>query len=123
MKLQIRNKCFETNSSSQHTLTIMDETEYEQYLNNSCDSSMYWDRHGERYVDRDEVVRRFDVMLKYGRIYGDTLKFHDDDKLNWMIDHHYYYRDDEDCSETIVEEINTGDGAKKYAVSRYTWDD
>ena len=119
MKRQIRLGVFETNSSSQHTLTIMDENEFEKYYHDSYDDDMYWDRYAEKFVSKDELIEEFDIKFSSDKRFNE---YPDREKIDFMLENYVFYNDDEDCSEVIIKQIDMGDGTKKYAVSRYTWE-
>ena len=52
MKVQVRCGCFETNSSSTHSLVIMTDEEYKDYLKHE----FYFNRDGEK-VSKDKYER------------------------------------------------------------------
>lgn len=116
MKRQIRINTWETNSSSQHTLTIMTEEEYRQYWKDSCNPDMYWDRNNEKYVSANKLINAYNKLVD-----NDNNRTYEE-KIKYMMDICGYYNDDEDCSETVVKEIKMSDGIKQYAISRYTWE-
>ena len=125
MKKQIRFGVFETNSSSQHTLTILDENEFKKYFHDSYDENMYWDKYAEKFISKTELIKRFNEYYskKYYSLDKEFCEYTDEEKIEFMLENQAFYNDDEDCSEVITKEIDMSDGTKKYAISRYTWED
>lgn len=121
MKLQIRSGVFETNSSSQHTLTIMSKEEYEKYLSDGANANLLWDIYDGRYVSKEDVIAYFNKKIR-PRDSEHTFKdYTDDDIIEYMIDIHGYCESAYDCSDIITKEIKDSHGdVIAYAVSRYT---
>ena len=127
MKKQIRFGVFETNSSSQHTLTIMSEEEFKEYTQNSYNLEMYWDRYNEKYISKEELIKEFNIKISYLpneiRKLRKFDKYTDEQKIDFMLENYAFYNDEGECAEVITKEINMPDGTKSYAISRYTWED
>lgn len=51
----IRQGCFETNSSSTHSITLCMESEFEKWKN----GELYWNRWDEKLVPKEEVEKEF----------------------------------------------------------------
>ena len=51
----IRQGCFETNSSSTHSITLCMESEFEKWKN----GELYWNRWDEKLVSKEEVEKEF----------------------------------------------------------------
>lgn len=51
----IRQGCFETNSSSTHSITLCMESEFEKWKN----GELYWNRWNEKLVPKEEVEKEF----------------------------------------------------------------
>ena len=51
----IRQGCFETNSSSTHSITLCMENEFEKWKN----GELYWNRWDEKLVPKEEVEKEF----------------------------------------------------------------
>ena len=49
---QIRCSCFETNSSSTHSINICTEEQYQKWYNNEC----YYDEYSSRFLTKDELL-------------------------------------------------------------------
>ena len=51
----IRQGCFETNSSSTHSITLCMESEFEKWKN----GELYWNRWDEKLVPKEEIEKEF----------------------------------------------------------------
>ena len=54
MKIQMRLKTFETNSSSVNTLMIMTTEEYKDFMDKWNSNDWLWDRYGDAWVHVDD---------------------------------------------------------------------
>ena len=88
MKVQVRYSCFETNSSSTHSVVIMTDEEYKDYLNHE----FYLNRDGEK-VSKDKYER---VKEKYLKKALDMWEHKDRDCQ--------YYRSPSDMAEDMINE-------------------
>lgn len=50
---QIRCGCFETNSSSTHSINICTEEQYQKWYNGEC----YYDEYNKRFITREELLK------------------------------------------------------------------
>ena len=55
MKIQMRLKTFETNSSSVNTLMIMTTEEYKDFMDKWNNNDWLWDRYGDAWVHVDDI--------------------------------------------------------------------
>lgn len=118
MKIQIRPGCFETNSSSTHSLVIMDENEYAKYVN------------GDTILDRDgNVIDQNEYAKAKERITAEVQKL-------WEAgasDCKYYHSQNEMIKEMLDEEFDAYNmdvihesrninGVNVHAISIYGYD-
>lgn len=82
----IRQGCFETNSSSTHSITMCMESDYEKWKN----GEMYWNRWNESLVSKEEVEKE---MAKL--------------KEEFISEHPDYDKDDIDWEEQLEDYLNS----------------
>lgn len=122
MKKQIRFGVYETNSSSVHTLTILNDDEYKKFMEDTENPNKYWN--GEKYID---------LVKEYDRRYANNLFrafdpkemesiTSDDDKIRFMLNAFDYRENYEECASVVEEEVMGADGNKLHIISRYSWD-
>ena len=134
MKTQIRYKTFETNSSSQHTLTLMLKEDYlkqEREANKKrYDPNWFWDTWGNEWISKDDIVQQgrenswFKKDYESGR-WGNSKIFVDlsDDEIFNLYANKFqcdrFMEADDDVGESIVKELETPSGEVVVAISQY----
>ena len=134
MKTQIRYKTFETNSSSQHTLTLMLKEDYlkqEREANKKrYDPNWFWDTWGNEWISKDDIVQQgrenswFKKDYESGR-WGNSKVFVDlsDDEIFNLYANKFqcdrFMETDDDVGESIVKELETPSGEVVVAISQY----
>lgn len=122
MKTQIRYGVFETNSSSTHTLTILNDAEYEQLIKDTNDPTKYWKK--DKYVD---LVEEFDYLYNNHLfpmyVETDIYNVHsDEDKIQYMLKN-FDYRDSYTEAVNVVEKtVDLPNGNKLHIISRFGYD-
>ena len=134
MKTQIRYKTFETNSSSQHTLTLMLKEDYlkqERELDKKrYDPDWFWDTWNNKWISKDDIVQMakdsFGFKIDYESGRWENLKSFADLTDNEIFDFyanrfHYarFTHSDDDVGDSIVKELTTPNGDVVVAVSQY----
>lgn len=134
MKTQIRYKTFETNSSSQHTLTLMLKEDYLKQEREAdkkrCDPNWFWDTWGNRWISKDDIIQEGRENSWFKKDYesgcwGNSKFFvdlSDDEIFNLYANKFQYDRfmeADDDVGESIVKELETPSGEVVVAVSQY----
>lgn len=134
MKTQIRYKTFETNSSSQHTLTLMLKEDYlkqEQKVDKKrYDPNWFWDTWNNKWISKDDIVQMakdsFGFKIDYESGRWENLKSFADLTDNEIFDFyanrfHYarFTHSDDDVGDSIVKELTTPNGDVVVAVSQY----
>ncbi|MGN0967028.1 MAG: DUF3835 domain-containing protein [Candidatus Coprovivens sp.] len=89
----IRQGCFETNSSSTHSITLCMENEFEKWKN----GELYWNRWDEKLVPKEEVEKEFAKMRE-----------------EFIAKHPSFDANDEEWQEELEEYINE-DGKTYYS--------
>ncbi len=122
MKLQVRLGTFETNSSSQHTLAILNNDEYEQLIKDGYNPNKYW-KDG-KYID---LVAEFDRMRENNLFRPFEEKEvadinSDEDKIQFMLKAFDYRDDYKEEADVIEKEVMGVDGNILHIISRYSWD-
>jgi hypothetical protein len=119
MKIQIRPGCFETNSSSTHSLVIMTDDEYKKYVNGDT----ILDRYGnvidqKKYAEaKERITAKVQKLWEAGA--SDCKYYHSqDDMIEEMLDEEF----DAYCMETIHESRNIN-GVNVHAISIYGYED
>lgn len=134
MKTQIRYKTFETNSSSQHTLTLMLKEDYLKQERKKdekrYDPDWFWDTWNNKWIFKDDIIQQgrenswFKKDYESGR-WGNSKVFvdlSDDEIFNLYANKFQYNRfveSDDDVGESIVKELETSSGEVVVAVSQY----
>lgn len=134
MKTQIRYKTFETNSSSQHTLTLMLKEDYLKQERKKdekrYDPDWFWDTWNNKWIFKDDIIQQgrenswFKKDYESGR-WGNSKVFvdlSDDEIFNLYANKFQYNRfveSDDDVGESIVKELETPSGEVVVAVSQY----
>lgn len=134
MKIQIRHKTFETNSSSQHTLTLMLKEDYlkqEQEADKKrYNPDWFWDTWGNRWIFKDDIIQQgrenswFKKDCEAGR-WGNSKVFvdlSDDEIFNLYANKFQYGRfveSDDVVGDSIIKELITPSGDVVVAVSQY----
>lgn len=134
MKTQIRYKTFETNSSSQHTLTLMLKEDYlkqERELDKKrYDPDWFWDTWGNEWISKNDIIQQgrknswFKKDYESGR-WEKTKNFTDltDNEIFDFYANRFQYgrfvHSDDDVGESIVKELETPNGDVVVAVSQY----
>ena len=65
MKMQIRFKTFETNSSNMNSLTVMTKAEYEEFMRKWSSDDWLWDSWEEKWVLENTIDRENDCDWRY----------------------------------------------------------
>lgn len=134
MKTQIRYKTFETNSSSQHTLTLMLKEDYlkqEREANKKrYDPNWFWDTWGNEWISKDDIVQQgrenswFKKDYESGR-WGNSKVFVDlsDDEIFNLYANKFqcdrFMETDDDVGDSIIKELETPSGEVVVAISQY----
>lgn len=134
MKTQIRYKTFETNSSSQHTLTLMLKKDYLKQEREAdkkrYDPDWFWDTWGNRWIFKDDIIQQgrenswFKKDCEAGR-WGNSKVFvdlSDDEIFNLYANKFQYGRfveSDDVVGDSIIKELTTPSGDVVVAVSQY----
>jgi len=134
MKTQIRYKTFETNSSSQHTLTLMLKEDYLKQERKKdekrYDPDWFWDTWNNEWISKNDIVQQgrenswFKKDYESGR-WGNSKVFvdlSDDEIFNLYANKFQYHRfmeSDDDVGESIVKELETPSGEVVVAISQY----
>jgi len=82
-KTVVRMGVFETNSSSTHSLTILDKSEYDRW---SKDKNLYLDEDNETILTREEVI----AILKEDK-YCKNVNWDDEDEVDDTIRDNQYF--------------------------------
>jgi len=119
MKIQIRPGCFETNSSSTHSLVIMDDNEYAKYVN----GDIILDRYGniidqKKYAEAKERIT--DKVKKLWEAGANDCKYYrsQGEMIEEMLEEEF----DAYNMETIHESRNIN-GVNVHAISIYGYED
>lgn len=134
MKTQIRYKTFETNSSSQHTLTLMLKEDYLK-REREADKKRYnpdwfWDTWDNKWISKNDIIQKgrenswFKKDYESGRWEKtkDFTDLTDDEIFDYYANYFQYARfmhSDDDVGESIVKELETPSGDVVVAVSQY----
>lgn len=134
MKIQIRYKTFETNSSSQHTLTLMLKEDYlrqEQEADKKrYNPDWYWDTWGNEWIFKNDIIQmaknsfRFKCDYESGR-WGKSKSFTDltDNEIFNLYANKFHYgrfvESDDVVGDSITKELTTPNGDIVVAVSQY----
>lgn len=134
MKTQIRYKTFETNSSSQHTLTLMLKEDYLKQ-EREADKKRYnpdwfWDTWGNEWISKNDIIQQgrgnswFKKDYESGRWERtkDFTDLTDNEIFDFYVNRFQYARfahSDDDVGESIVKELETPSGDVVVAVSQY----
>lgn len=134
MKIQIRYKTFETNSSSQHTLTLMLKEDYLKQEREAdkkrYNPDWYWDTWSNEWVFKDDVVQQgrenswFTKDYESGR-WGKSKSFTDltDNEIFNLYANKFHYgrfvESDDVVGDSITKELTTPNGDIVVAVSQY----
>ena len=134
MKTQIRYKTFETNSSSQHTLTLMLKKDYLKQEREAdkkrYDPDWFWDTWNNEWISKNDIIQQgrenswFKKDYESGR-WGNSKVFvnlSDDEIFNLYANKFQYDRfmeADDDVGESIVKELETPSGEVVVAFSQY----
>lgn len=134
MKTQIRYKTFETNSSSQHTLTLMLKEDYlkqEQEIDKKrYDPDWFWDTWDNKWISKDDIIQmakdsiglRSDYEIGRWEKTKDFTDLTDDEIFNLYANKFFKYRfeeSDDDVGDSIIKELTTPNGDVVVAVSQY----
>lgn len=135
MKTQIRYKTFETNSSSQHTLTLMLKEDYlkqEREMDEKRYSpDWFWDTWNNEWIFKDDIIQMakdsfgFKSDYESGR-WGNSKSFADltdNEFLNLYVNKFHYggrfVKSDDVVGDSIIKELTTPNGDIVVAVSQY----
>ena len=134
MKTQIRYKTFETNSSSQHTLTLMLKEDYlkqeREVDKKRYDPDWFWDTWGNEWISKNDIIQKgrenswFKKYYESGR-WGNFKSFanlSDDEIFNLYANRFEYGRfmeADDDMGDSIIKELETPSGEVVVAISQY----
>ena len=134
MKTQIRYKTFETNSSSQHTLTLMLKEDYLKQ-EREADKKRYnpdwfWDTWCNEWISKNDIIQQgrenswFKKDYESGRWEKtkDFAELTDNEIFDFYANRFQYARfvhSDDDVGESIVKELETPNGDVVVAVSQY----
>lgn len=134
MKTQIRYKTFETNSSSQHTLTLMlkeDHLKQEREADKKrYDSDWFWDTWNNEWVSKNDIIQMakdsfgFKCDYEIGR-WGKSKSFTDltDNEIFDFYANRFHYarftHSDDDVGDSIIKELETPSGEIVVAISQY----
>ena len=121
----IRQGCFETNSSSTHSITLCMESEFEKWKN----GEMYWHRWNDELVSKEEVEKEMAKLRE--EFIADNPDFDENnekwkEKLEQYINEdktYYTYEEFNDYDyieyETYVDKYNTPNGDTVVAFGYY----
>ena len=124
----IRQGCFETNSSSTHSITLCMESEFEKWKN----GELYWNRWDEKLVSKEEVEKEFAKIRE--EFISENPGFDENDeewqeKLEQYINEdkmYYTYEEFNDYDyieyETFVDTFETPQGEKVVSFGYYGQD-
>ena len=124
----IRQGCFETNSSSTHSITMCMESDYEKWKN----GEMYWHRWNDELVSKEEVEKEMAKLRE--EFIADNPGFDENDeewqeKLEQYINEdkmYYTYEEFNDYDyieyETFVDTFETPQGEKVVSFGYYGQD-
>ena len=134
MKTQIRYKTFETNSSSQHTLTLMLKEDYlkqERELDKKrYNPDWFWDTWCNEWISKNDIIQQgrgnswFKKDYESGR-WGNSKVFVDlsDDEIFNLYANKFqcdrFMEADDDVGDSIVKELEIPSGDVVVAVSQY----
>lgn len=134
MKTQIRYKTFETNSSSQHTLTLMLKEDYLKQEREAdkkrYDPDWFWDTWNNEWISKNDIIQEgrenswFKKDYESGRWEKtkDFTDLSDDEIFNLYANRFEYARfahSDDDVGDSIIKELETPNGDVVVAVSQY----
>lgn len=134
MKIQIRYKTFETNSSSQHTLTLMLKEDYLRQEREAdkkrYDPDWFWDTWSNEWISKNDIIQMakdsfgFKCDYETGR-WGKSKSFSDlfDDEIFNLYANKFHYgrfvESDDVVGDSIIKELTTPNGDIVVAVSQY----
>ena len=134
MKTQIRYKTFETNSSSQHTLTLMLKEDYlkqEREIDKKrYDPDWFWDTWCNEWISKNDIIQQgrenswFKKDYESGR-WGNSKVFVDlsDDEIFNLYANKFqcdrFMETDDDVGDSIIKELETPSGEVVVAISQY----
>lgn len=134
MKTQIRYKTFETNSSSQHTLTLMLKEDYlkqEREMDKKrYDPDWFWDTWNNEWISKNDIILKGRINSWFKKDYesgrwGKTKDFIDltDNEIFDFYANYFEYacfaHSDDDVGDSIIKELTTPNGDVVVAVSQY----
>ena len=134
MKTQIRYKTFETNSSSQHTLTLMLKEDYLKQEREAdkkrYDPDWFWDTWHNGWLFKDDIVQMAKDSFGFKRDYEsgrwgkskDFIDLTDNEIFDFYANRFQYARfahSDDDVGDSIIKELTTPSGDVVVAVSQY----
>lgn len=134
MKTQIRYKTFETNSSSQHTLTLMLKEDYlkqEREMDKKrYDPDWFWDTWNNEWISKNDIILKGRINSWFKKDYEsgrwgkikDFIDLTDDEIFDFYANRFEYARfahSDDDVGDSIIKELTTPSGDVVVAVSRY----
>ena len=134
MKIQIRYKTFETNSSSQHTLTLMLKEDYlkqeREMYEKRYDPDWFWDTWCNEWISKNDIVQQGRENSRFKKDYEsgrwektkDFTELTDNEIFDFYANRFQYARfthSDDDVGESIVKELETPSGDVVVAVSQY----
>lgn len=124
--INIRRGCFETNSSSVHSMTMCMKSEYDEWDNDKLylNKNAHWDSSSE-FMTKEEVIQylKKSSPYSYSEITGGELD--EDEIAEVMRDCGFYTSDDfyNDCEmETFYDEFKTPRGETVVAFGYYGYD-
>lgn len=134
MKTQIRYKTFETNSSSQHTLTLMLKEDYlkqEREMDKKrYDPDWFWDIWNNEWISKNDIIQMakdsfgFKCDYETGRWEKSKsfIDLTDNEIFNLYANKFHYGRfveSDDVVGDSIIKELTTPNGDIVVAVSQY----
>lgn len=125
--INIRRGCFETNSSSVHSLSMCMKNEYDEWEKGKVYYNERFLRNGSpKFLTKDEALQCLKENYKdyYDQIMDNDLSDEEIDEILcacWIDSYDKFYYDDE-CIETFYKELTTPAGEDVVAFGYYGYD-
>lgn len=122
--IQVRRNIFETNSSSVHSLTLVDECDYEKWKR----GEVVYDRWNTKFVKIEDVEDKFKRFCRHNYEYEhrkDCMKEHGicyNYQADAMYTHEGFFDDYDSPLETYCSKFTTKSGDKVVVFGRYGYD-
>lgn len=122
--IQVRKSIFETNSSSTHSLTLVDECDYEKWKQ----GEVVYDRWNREFVKIEDVEDEFNRFCRHTYEYEhckDCMKENgicEDYQCRGYYTYEGFFDDYDSPLETFVSKFTTKCGDKVVAFGRYGYD-